>query len=326
MPAVVLLVPLAGAVALLARSRPGRPGWLLVATSLFFGLGAVLLFFPLLGPPGTATLLATGVDMVLLGVAIAASEAFAAGETLRRDMVRSLLGATAVAVVLGGQVAVVAVAGEATPALRVLLFGVVAAAVAVQTLSEPVHRLLDRVAFAGDRALRADRAELRGSAAALPRRSAEPPLGLEEAEFVRLTRRALAAYGDLPKLTSSPLTNLPVIEARLKARGAGDQPLERAAELKQVLLESIRRLKPREGEFGTSEEWRYYNALYFPYVQGVRPYRRGASRAGLDPVARQAFDWFATQVPERTLYNWQTAAARLVAEDLRNGVGVPDQQ
>ena len=28
-------------------------------------------------------------------------------------------------------------------------------------------------------------------------------------------------------------------------------------------------------------------------------------------------DWFRTQVPQRTLYNWQNAAAALVARDLR---------
>ena len=71
------------------------------------------------------------------------------------------------------------------------------------------------------------------------------------------------------------------------------------------------------GSFGTSDEWRYYNVLYFPYVAGLRPYRRGASRTGLGPLERRAFDWFVTQVPERTLYNWQTAAAKLVADDLR---------
>jgi oxygen-independent coproporphyrinogen-3 oxidase len=36
-----------------------------------------------------------------------------------------------------------------------------------------------------------------------------------------------------------------------------------------------------------------------------------------DPAARAALEWFRTAVPERTLYNWQTAAARLVARDLR---------
>ena len=40
--------------------------------------------------------------------------------------------------------------------------------------------------------------------------------------------------------------------------------------------------------------------------------------AGLDPVARQAWQWFVTEVPQRSLHNWQNAAARLIAADLRS--------
>ncbi|GAA3443312.1 hypothetical protein [Planomonospora venezuelensis] len=312
---VLLLVPLAGVLALLVRARPPRVGGLVTVATLFFGLGAALLVFPLLdpaGPVGTLAVLAIDVDMALLGVAIAMSSAFQAGEALWRDMLRSLLGAVVVMAASGGQVALAIVLGGTSPALAALLFGVVAVAVAVQTLAGPVHRALDRIAFPGDRELRRERAELRDSAEALPRREQGPP-PLDEAEFTRLTRRALAGYGDLGKLASSPLANLPVIDKRV----TGDSPLERAAELRTLLLESIRRLKPRDGEFGTSEEWRFYNVLYFPYVRGLRPYRRGAGRGGLGPEDRQAFDWFLREVPERTLYNWQNAAAKLVADDLR---------
>lgn len=88
--------------------------------------------------------------------------------------------------------------------------------------------------------------------------------------------------------------------------------------MKQLLTESITRLKPpNKGDFGSSEEWRYYNALYFPYVAGLKPYSRRAEYNGLDPAEQEALDWFRTYVPERTLYNWQNAAARLVAQDLR---------
>ncbi|MET0896778.1 MAG: hypothetical protein ABWY45_02580, partial [Mycobacterium sp.] len=124
--------------------------------------------------------------------------------------------------------------------------------------------------------------------------------------------------GDLSKLVASPLTALPLIDDRLAARGAPDQPLERAAELKAVLADRIAALKPRDGaDFGTTEEWRYYNCLYFPYVVGVRAYAQNATAAGLDPIARQAWQWFVTEVPQRSLHNWQNAAARLIAADLR---------
>jgi hypothetical protein len=141
---------------------------------------------------------------------------------------------------------------------------------------------------------------------------------------VRLTRRALGHYGDLSKLVASPLTALPVIDERLAARGAPDQPIERANELKAVLAEGISRLKPRDGgDFGTTEEWRYYNSLYFPYVVGVRAYAQNATASGLDPIARQAWHWFVTEVPQRSLHNWQNAAARLIAADLRGRIPVP---
>ncbi|NDJ55255.1 MAG: hypothetical protein GYB68_19460, partial [Chloroflexi bacterium] len=37
----------------------------------------------------------------------------------------------------------------------------------------------------------------------------------------------------------------------------------------------------------------------------------------LDDDTRHVIEWFRAQVPERTLYNWQNAAAKLVAQDLR---------
>jgi hypothetical protein len=49
----------------------------------------------------------------------------------------------------------------------------------------------------------------------------------------------------------------------------------------------------------------------------VRAYAQNATAAGLDPVARQAWHWFAGEVPQRSLHNWQNAAARVIAADLR---------
>ena len=185
-------------------------------------------------------------------------------------------------------------------------------------LADPLAGLLDRLAFSRSPGLRADRAALRRTEAALPLRSASPLDGVDEDTFARLTRRALGHYGDLSKLVASPLTALPIIDERLAARGAPDQPLERANELKALLADRIARLKPRDGgDFGTTEQWRYYNSLYFPYVVGVRAYAQNATAAGLDPVARQAWQWFVTEVPQRSLHNWQNAAARLIAADLR---------
>ncbi len=308
----LLVAGLTAALVLLVRARPPRVRGLAAVATLFFGLGTALLALPESGPARTLAVLAMDADMTMLGVAIAMSNAFQAGEALWRDMLRSLLAAAAVALVTGGQVALVIALGEPTASLTALLFGVVAVAVGVQTLGGPVQRLLDRIAFPGDPEMRRERAELREFSEALPRREPGPP-PFDEAEFTRLTRRALAAYGDLGKLAASPLANLPVIDKRM----TGDSPLERAAELRSLLLESIQRLKPRDGEFGTSDEWRFYNVLYYPYVRGLRPYRRGPRPGGLTAEERQAFDWFRREVSERTFYNWQNAAAKLIADDLR---------
>jgi hypothetical protein len=115
----------------------------------------------------------------------------------------------------------------------------------------------------------------------------------------------------------------------LKQRGAPDNTLERAAELKALLCESIERLKPRESNgvgFGATDAWRHYNALYFPYVVGMKPYRSryvdeaALANGDLNADTRAALEWFRVSVPERTLHNWQTAAARLVAQDLRERI------
>jgi hypothetical protein len=142
---------------------------------------------------------------------------------------------------------------------------------------------------------------------------------MNEAAFNKHTRRALSQMGDLPKLAANPLTNLPLVTMRSSANGRAQSTLIRATELKIILTESIERLKPPgEADFGTTDAWRHYNALYFPYVKGLRPYRRRTyHEENGDDAINEALDWFRSQVPERTLYNWQNAAAALIARDLR---------
>jgi hypothetical protein len=148
-------------------------------------------------------------------------------------------------------------------------------------------------------------------------------LALDEAEFARLTRRALSHMTDLPKLAASPLTRLPVVDRHLAAHGMPDSPLDRAAALKAVLTQHIAKLKPTDdggSGFGASDAWRHYNALHFPYVAGLKPYSTRAAMNGyasLAPVDEAALRWFQSSVPERTLHNWQNAAAKLIAEELR---------
>ena len=300
-------------------------GYVVVAT-LFFALGNAILVIPLGLVPSWVALAGTGFDVVLLGVAVAMWDAFDEGQALRGDMLRSFVATGVVVVLFGGQALIgMAMTGQQT-ALTVLLFTSIAIAISINVLADPLAGILDRLAFSRSPALRADRATLRRTEAALPLRSANPLGHVDDETFARLTRRALGHYADLSKLVASPLTALPMIDERLAARGAPDQPLERANELRALLADRIARLKPRDGgEFGTTEQWRYYNSLYFPYVVGVRAYAQNATAAGLDPVARQAWQWFVTEVPQRSLHNWQNAAARLIAADLRgNLVGAQD--
>ncbi|RIQ24281.1 hypothetical protein [Jiangella rhizosphaerae] len=343
--AVLVLLPLAAALWLVLRARTAAGGaggpsgssgdssalrqGVVVLATLLFALGAVAVLVPLGWVPDGLVLAAVGVDLVVLGVVVAVTNALEAGEALGADLRRSAVGALLAAVVFGGQVGLVALASGddragggdgAGDALRVLAFGVVGAAIAVVTLASAVQAAVDRLAFAGAPALRESRAELRDASDALPRRDERHHLdALDDDAFTRLVRDALRNYGDLGKLVSSPLLALPAVDARLGGREG--HPLDRATELKALLLECIERLRPRDAEFGTSEEWRYFNALYFPYVAGIRPYRRQPDLSGLDDTSRRAFDWLRRYVPERTLYNWQNAAARVVAHDLRTRRG-----
>lgn len=303
----------------LGTARPPRRVLAFVAAAtLFFALGNAIMVIPLELVPSWLALASTGVDVAALGVAVAVSDAFDEGQAVRADMRRSFAAMALVAVLFGGQVLLgLSITGPST-ALTVLLFTSLAVAIGVQVLASPLAGLLDRLAFAGSPELRADREALRRTEAALPRRAANLLDDLDDEAFIRLTRRALGHYNDLPRLIASPLTALPEIDDRLAARDAPDQPLERANELRALLAEHIDRLKPRDaGDFGTTEPWRFYNALYFPYVVGVRAYAQNATPAGLDPVAKDAWKWLVTEVPQRSLHNWQNAAAQVIAVQLR---------
>jgi hypothetical protein len=299
---------------------PQLPLAALLTATIFFALSIGLLAIPILPLPVSVILLAISGDLALLGYGIAALDAFDEGEALLPDFLRSLGFSAFAALLFGGQVAAAMLINGVTVEMVILLLAVMATAIATQTFSDPIQSALDRLIFARLPRLRQARADLRAAASALPRvNESLNPGTMDETEFARLTRRALGHMGDLQRLAANPLTRLSVIEARLAARGEPASTLSRAAELKALLADSIARLKPRTSEgFGTSDEWRYYNALYFPYVAGLKPYsRRSAFDNGLAPAEQAALDWFQAQVPERTLHNWQNAAARLVARDLR---------
>jgi hypothetical protein len=318
---VVALAPLIGALALLWRAREViRPSVLPVAVSVvaaLYAAGLIVMLAPLDLAEPVIVLAAIGLDLIVLGYLVAVADAVEAGERLHPDLRRSATGAVAATLLCGGPAALTTLAAPGVRAVVVLQFVLVAMVMAAVGLPGPIRRFLDRLAFLHDDRLRLDRAALLLSAEALPRRRERHRLlAVSEDDFLRLTSRALDDFGDLGRLLRSPLIDLPTVDRRLNGPAA-EQPLARAVELRAVLQESIARLKP-DGLFGTTEEWRYYNALHFCCVLGLRPYDRHPQTEGMDRDSRRAFDWFRRYVPKRALRQWQREGARLVANRLWN--------
>lgn len=259
--------------------------------------------------------------LFLVGVALTAAEIKAQGEAWLPDFFRSLDYSIFYAFLYGGLVGLAIAWGPGLEfAMVALLLAMLSLSIALQVFIHPLRTLLDNIAYVTFPKLREDSSRRRMvDRVTLFVDEAAGQQELDEETLYRYTRRALSHFGDLERLAANPLTRLKLIEARLQIRNAPDEVIERAVELKAVLTESIEQLKPRQNEqFGTSDEWRYYNALYYPCIAGIKPYNRRYSDELLDGPVQEALEWFRTYVPERTFYNWQNAGARLVAMQLKN--------
>jgi hypothetical protein len=283
------------------HQQRGRLALTIIAT-IFFGL-SVGLFIPDDIFPESWLVVAMGLDLIVLGIGIAIHDAFQEGHALRRSMWSSLHSVFFVCLLIGGQVALAILGLGISLAMLALLLGLLATGIAMVVFAP--HLRLTQTAEAVETSAR----------------NIDPGMdfsAISEEDFVRYTRRALSYLDDLPKLASNPLTQLPLIEARLSSRHTHIDTLARTNELKSVLIEGIKRLKPKtESNFGTTNDWRYYNALYFPYVVGLKPSRRRQTKNDLADYEIEALDWFRREIPERTLHNWQNKAAKLIALDLR---------
>ena len=305
------LILCAGMIAKLALDSQFKNTFALLAVlALFVTLSAGLLILPFNWIPlswGTSLL---GLDLVCLGVTITAWDAFDEGESIRAHLARSFVSN----LYFSGALALIAslFSDNLTLLIILLTFGIL-----TQTFSNAIQSLLDKLTL--PQKTTDERETLRQTADALPLLSTLGPASWTEEQFARLTRRALSHLGDLPKLATSPLVNLPAI--------TGTNPLDRAHALKSLLVQSIQKLKPQsDSKFGVTDEWRYYNALHFPYVLGIKPYTRRADYDSLDDASRAALDWFQTSVPERTLRNWQNTAAKLIAEEIKNRIIFPNPE
>lgn len=298
--------------------RPKQATGILLIATLFFGLGAGFLFLPILFDVQKYVLPAIGFDLLLLGFCMAWFDALDEGESFLPDMTRSLILTMLIVFIFAGQIGfVITIQTGLTQAMQTLLSSTIFASILIAVFGETIRDKLDSMVLNQAPALQEARQRLQTEAVVLSRKNLNIHLAsLDEEERSRLTRRALSHFGDLTRLASNPLTQLPIIENTLKSNGITDSTLERAKELKKVLTNSILKLKPQsEKMFGTTDEWRFYNAVYFPYVAGLRPYSRNQEK-DLKSYEQDAINWFQAFVPERTLHNWQNTAAKLIANDL----------
>ncbi|MBB6671226.1 hypothetical protein [Cohnella nanjingensis] len=263
---------------------------------------------------------AGAVGWLLLAGGLLVREIRRLGEAWLPDLTRSFDYTVLFTLLFSGQVALAIGLGPGFDArTKPVLLASIAVSIAFQIFWSPIRALWDRIAFAAFPKLREDRSRMRVVETVQTRvDEAAEPEEMDEEELYRCTRRALSHFGDLQRLATNPLTQLELVERRLRERGGSDEVLERAIELKALLAECIARLKPQQDEaFGATEEWRYYNALYYPYIVGIKPYSIRYTADHLDEPSQEALDWFRSQVPERTCYNWQNAGARLVALSLK---------
>jgi N-terminal 7TM region of histidine kinase len=98
--------------------------------------------------------------------------------------------------------------------------------------------------------------------------STRVPLDAELAgspEFTTWVRDALGHYWGGPKLTSSPLMRLKVVQQAIERNE--DSP---AKALRAVLLQAMERLKPEGDRKMTAGEWLLFNILELKFIQGQR--------------------------------------------------------
>jgi hypothetical protein len=145
--------------------------------------------------------------------------------------------------------------------------------------------------------------------------------------FDDAVRRALAHLSDPPKMTTSPLLDLMVVTRGLAERRLDDNRLNRAAVLKDLLLELLEGLRPHEDNGKpTDDACRFYNCLYYPYVRGIGRRRapttlrqlaeRRRREGGPPSDLEQVLDWL-LQVDEDTFYKWQRRGSDTIAAALR---------
>ncbi|HEY1011538.1 MAG TPA: hypothetical protein VGE07_02465, partial [Herpetosiphonaceae bacterium] len=151
--------------------------------------------------------------------------------------------------------------------------------------------------------------------------------GLVPKPFRDQVRRAISGLKNPLALANSPLLSHGSVAERLAAVALEDNRLNRAACLRELLIEHIEGLRPADdGAAPAGEARRFFNVLYYPYVaersrkQALTESRRLAEqrrRAGAAQPGEteQVLAWLA-DVDENTFFKWQRKASDVIAQVL----------
>jgi hypothetical protein len=267
--------------------------------------------------------------LLLLGVgamtgAIGIQSSLLLGTDVRRDF---LYNATSLLLLVVPYLAIsTLLVGFADSPPRLLALAATALITAGYTLYDKGREWLDAAFFAPP--LREARAAGRAYVEALATQPVGPGPELATLKsFDDAVRRALTHLSDPTKLAISPLLNLRSVARGLQEQGLEENRLNRAAVLKEMLIELLSALKPAAGSGGViSEASRFYNCLYFPYVRGVSRRRaptilrqlqeRRRLDGGAPTDTERVVQWL-LQVDEDTFYKWQRRGSDAMAAALR---------
>lgn len=293
---------------------------ILLLIPLLVYIGSLMYQLLIFDHPFFNIFLLNGIALFWMAIVIFALEINKQGEVWLPDLFRSFDYTLLITLVFTGQVVLVISMISSFHFTAILLLIIsITISILSQVFIRQIQTLFDHVAFLTFPKLRHERSHLRATEEIklIVDDEARPEL-MDDEHFIRFTRRAFSHFGDLQRLSSNPLTQLRLIDQRLDKRGASQDIMARANELKSILLECIQQLKPQQDQsFGTTDEWRFYNALYYPYVIGIKPYSKRYVEHKLNEDEQEALQWFRTTVPERTFYNWTHTASRLVANHLK---------
>lgn len=126
---------------------------------------------------------------------------------------------------------------------------------------------------------------------------------IHQQDFTRLVRDALTHYWGGPKLTSSPLLGLKVVQ---EALAENDGNAVRA--LRSVLAQAIEQQRPEGERRMTAAEWLIYNILDLKFVQGLRV-RDIAQRLAMSESDLYRKQRLAIEEVARTLSEMETKGA-----------------